>query len=185
MRRAQQTPGLQKKKGNRTKKGKKVRGASSEKLAPGGDAVSEDESEVGRESSSPDLEASAVPFLQVESLEACQAVKVEVHESASEGDDVEMHAEEEQPIIIVEIVTTPEGIYESVPATRKVDVVCGECLLSHEHSWGCATHRVYTSSLLLMHRQMRVAIVRGPPGLELLASIASPANAGMCSMRAA
>jgi len=41
------------------------------------------------------------------------------------------------------------------------------------HILGCPEHRIYSSSLLLMHCEIQRRIARGPPGLELPASTVS------------
>jgi hypothetical protein len=41
------------------------------------------------------------------------------------------------------------------------------CSCSSPLSWGCTSHRVYSDSLLLAHRDIATKIAKGPPGLEL------------------
>eukprot|EP00747_Dinoflagellata_sp_TGD_P183785 gnl/TRDRNA2_/TRDRNA2_38925_c0_seq1.p1 gnl/TRDRNA2_/TRDRNA2_38925_c0~~gnl/TRDRNA2_/TRDRNA2_38925_c0_seq1.p1 ORF type:complete len:189 (+),score=24.35 gnl/TRDRNA2_/TRDRNA2_38925_c0_seq1:83-649(+) len=50
---------------------------------------------------------------------------------------------------------------EEPAASTKVAPTTAPCSCSSEHSWGCAQHRVYSSPLLLVHRELS----RGPPGL--------------------
>lgn len=177
-----------KKKATRAKKGKKVQVAASTKFASELETISEGESEVGRKLSSSDLEAPSMPLIQVEASQL--PLEADEPEAESEGDDVDMRTEEDtDTVICVEDVTTPEctdtAAASATASEVEVDTVCQECQKLTENSWGCSAHRVYSSSLLLMHGQMRVAIARGPPGLEAPAGPAPPTNGGMCCTRAA
>jgi len=53
------------------------------------------------------------------------------------------------------------------------------CACNDVHTWGCQQHSVYQRELLLAHREIRIRTLQGPPGLEALESMASPALAGL------
>jgi len=86
--RLQQPVGVQKKKGNRAKKGKKTRGTSSTKIVPDLDVVSEEELEVGRVQSSSDVEAP--PMRDSLKQESHSEVVVDQDKSESESGDIEI-----------------------------------------------------------------------------------------------
>lgn len=64
-----------------------------------------------------------------------------------------------------------QGLKQSISpsAAQNEDVssvhVCEKCALPDE-LFGCAEHRRYTSTLLMMHREIQMVIARGPPGLQ-------------------
>jgi len=97
--RLQQPVGVQKKKGNRAKKGKKTRGTSSTKIAPELDVISEEELEVGRVQSSSDVEAPSVRDSRKQESHSEVGVDQDKSESESESGDIEieMRTDEASP----------------------------------------------------------------------------------------
>lgn len=68
-------------------------------------------------------------------------------------------------------------------ADENAGAFCDICERPDVHFWGCATHRTYTSALLLMHRDMRFDAARGPPGLELPAANIRTTKCGLTTSR--
>jgi len=88
--RLQQPVGIQKKKGNRAKKGKKTRGISSTKIAPELDVISEEELEVGRVQSSSDVEAPSMRDSRKQESHSEVGVDQDKSESESESGDIDI-----------------------------------------------------------------------------------------------
>jgi len=73
---------------------------------------------------------------------------------------------------------------EAVPYTiQEENGLCDMCSNPDVHTWGCPVHRVYRSSLLLMHCEMQRTIARGPPGFELLPAKVS--SSPLCTLQVA
>lgn len=101
----------------------------------------------------------------------------------SESDDEEIDAEvgdlvggsEIQEALTAKAVRAQEGapapfadvsIDAMSPKIPQVDGA-GRCSCATANAWGCAQRFVYSSNLLLAHRELSIKIAKGPPGLEL------------------
>jgi hypothetical protein len=197
--RVQQSSGVQKKKGHRAKKAKKSRGVGPSKFMPASDEISDGELENGKAHAhdSSDVEAPTIPSPRVSDgeLENGKAhahdssddeaptgssprvtfalgvaqnplvgVSVENNESDSVREDVAVHTD------VINVVSESSAASEEQQDDADI---CEDCAMPEVNIWGCPIQRTYTSSLLLMHRQMQVVVQRGPPGLEPPASLAA------------
>lgn len=189
--RPHQPAGAHKKKGNRAKKNKKARGVATTKLAPGVDAPSEEEFEVVKVHSSSDVETPSMRPTQKAFQETALDASTEFESSLpyaqkpfsgidADNDKLEIEADLEmctEKRAGEDASEASEGAHETV---QEESSICERCLNPDVHIWGCPAHRMYTSSLLLMHCEMQRAIARGPPGLEPLP--ASVPSSRLCSL---
>jgi len=170
--RLQHSSGVHKaKKGNRTKKGKKTRGPPQSKFDHGMEAISEEEMEDVKLQSSSDLEAPSMasPTLSCESAPEAVSEEISSDIEAPSLPPAEIFAEEailqmcsksleswKKPLTASSEKAVHSGT--EVEATTRCPEASSQLLASED--------RVYTSSLLLMHREVAVRIARGAPGLD-------------------
>jgi len=64
-------------------------------------------------------------------------------------------------------ISTPSNDSGPDPAILVVPLAQEDCTCSDHFTWGCPSHRVYSDSLLLAHRDIATRISNGPPGLEM------------------
>lgn len=186
LRHLQNPSSVQKKKGHRAKKGRKARGTASKPM-PGVDDGSEEEAEVGTLRSSSDLEAPSIPSSRIQKPIGGDADNVE---SVSESEDIEIRTDPVSAGSECDYLVTLTASKETndpceADTADEAHTVCMECAMPDVHIWGCSAHRTYTSSLLLMHREIQARIARGPPGLDPPAGNALAPSAGVCSLRVA
>jgi hypothetical protein len=189
--RLHQPAGAQKKKGNRAKKNKKARGVATTKFAPGVDAPSEEELEVVKVQSSSDVEAPSMRPTQEAFQETALDTSTQFESSlpyaqkpfsGSDADNDKLSIEADLEMCTDERAGEDTGEASEVAhgTVQEESCICERCLNPDVHIWGCPAHRIYTSSLLLMHCEMQRTIARGPPGLEPLP--ASVPSSRLCSL---
>jgi hypothetical protein len=66
---------------------------------------------------------------------------------------------------------------EALQEGSRDEDACEMCSESSGHMWGCLAHQRYSSSLLLLHRELHLRVVRGPPGLEIPKGTLAPVGA--------
>lgn len=190
--RLQQLTGVQKKKqkargAGATKKNKKAHRAGAINLAPEMEAICEPEFDVGRVRTPSDVEAPSVKsagtaieekalsagvvFAQIcAGVESPAEVESDEDESDCEPMDITICTDVASCVVDGDFLEASEL---RMPWEAQVEVIHksteearGVCEMPDVQSWGCPVQRTYTSSLLLMHREIQRTIARGAPGLE-------------------
>lgn len=155
------------------KQARKVGAAKLPELKPDSEG-----SKVGKDAVA-DAELSAIGKALSEQFDA--EANTDHPQSLSESEDDEIDAEVGATFIdsIAEKTTIAEAVraHDRAPAagesgdlevmtqrTSDINVVEEDCSCA---GWGCDRHFVYSSALLLAHRELSIKIAKGPPGLEL------------------
>jgi len=165
---------MHKKKGNRAKNNKKACGAAPRKVV---------------------LVAEAIPD---ERLETMSDQELEIVEEESESDIEALsrttsritRVEEEEIAKRTQKETKESVKYIAKEETRNANSLLDQAIASAQkyrerldEEIETSAQRTYTSSLLLMHREIAIRIARGPPGLDAPAASISSSDAPFCHLR--
>jgi hypothetical protein len=101
------------------------------------------------------------------------------HKSPTSCGDASVDEKMQEQAIADDQMLRPTEVEESKCGrkTHQTTTNCEICDAPHMLALGCAETRKYTSSLLLLHRELHLRAARGPPGLPKPAEIISPTKA--------
>lgn len=150
----QQSSGQQLKKKGRAKKHKKVPVATSTRRGHDVECILEEDLEKSSDVEAPSPNDSMTVAFSAKQIEACTGS----HLGLIEADCAKEEPEEE---LRIDVLGNEWGLLQlKASGSEDVDQQAVTC-----DGFGCSAHRTYTTSLLLLHRE----IARGPPGLVVRA----------------
>jgi hypothetical protein len=175
--RSQLSCGASKKKGSRTKKNRKGRSALQGKLTHSVDTFSEEELDTAHAQNASDVEAPSMPSPAItfkatpfgaDTFEPLLGRTLSNAQTSNAGTGVDNNDSDSEDLEMCAADTAliAEGIHSSKTIQEEYHSACQSCPSSDISSWGCPEQRIYTSSLLLMHREIQRVIAQGAPGLE-------------------
>jgi len=165
---------MQKKKGNRAKKGKKTSGAAPRKVVHVAESipderletVSEEELEIVEAECESDIEAPSRTTSRITRVEENAITKLTTTETKESVEDITKEETRNANSLLDQAITIAQKYHERL-----------------EEEVETSAQRTYTSSLLLMHREIAIRIARGPPVLDAPAAGISSTDAPFCRLR--
>lgn len=178
---------MQKKKGNRGKKSKKPCGAVPRKVVHVAESIPDERLETISEE---ELEIVEAEIISEEELEIVQA-ECESDIEAPSRTTSRITRVEENAITELRSTENKESVQDiTKEETRNANSPLDQAITIAqkyrerlEEEVETSAQRTYTSSLLLMHREIAIRIARGPPGLDAPAVRISSTHAPFCPLR--